>query len=86
MKHFKGKYKGVLYIITVMDGNEQIFPIAFGPANLKNDRGWKWFLKELHNVIGSPRDLIFIFYCHISIKNAVNEVFPDASHGFCGFT
>ena len=83
--HLKGKYKGALYVATVMDGNEQIFPIAFGLADLKNDRGWKWFLKELHNVIGSPRDFIFIFDRHISIKNAIEEVFLDDSHGLCGF-
>ena len=43
--HFKGKYKGVLYVAVVMDGNEKIFPIAFGVGDLENDRGWKWFLK-----------------------------------------
>ena len=28
--HLKGKYKGVFYVASIMDGNEQIFPIAFG--------------------------------------------------------
>ena len=35
--HLKGKYKGVLYVVTAMDGNEQIFPIAFGVGDLEND-------------------------------------------------
>ena len=51
--HFKGKYKGILYVATTMDGNQQIYPIAFGLGDLENDRGWKLFLKELCNVIGS---------------------------------
>ena len=37
--HFKRKYKGVIYVTAAMDGNEQIFPIAFGLGDLKNDRG-----------------------------------------------
>ena len=27
--HLKGKYKGILFIAIAMDGNDQIFPIAF---------------------------------------------------------
>ena len=54
-------------------------------GDLENDQGWKLFLKELCNVIGSPQDLILIFDCHISIKNTVEEVFPNAAHDLCGF-
>ena len=35
--HFKGKYTGVLF--AAIDGNEQIFPIAFGVGDLENDWG-----------------------------------------------
>ena len=38
--HLKGKYKGILFIATAMDGNDQIFSIAFGVRHLKNDRCW----------------------------------------------
>ena len=36
--HLKGKYKGILFIATAMDGNDQIFPIAFRVGHLENDR------------------------------------------------
>ena len=36
--HLKGKYKGILFIATVMDGNDQIFSIAFGVGHLENNR------------------------------------------------
>ena len=52
--HLKGKYKGVFYVAAIMDGNEQIFPIAFGLGDLEDDWGWIWCLIELCNVIGSP--------------------------------
>ena len=38
--HLKGKYKGILFTVTAMDGNDQIFPIAFGVGHLKNDQCW----------------------------------------------
>ena len=38
--HLKGKYNGILFIATAMDGNDQIFPIAFGVGHLENDRCW----------------------------------------------
>ena len=36
--HLKGKFHGVLFVAAANDGNEQIYPIAFGVGNKKNDR------------------------------------------------
>ena len=36
--HFKGKYKGILYVTVAMDDNQQNFPITFGLGDLENDR------------------------------------------------
>ena len=36
--HLKGKYNGILFIATTMNGNDYIFPIAFGVEDIKNDR------------------------------------------------
>ena len=83
--HLKGKFRGVLFVAAAKDGNEQIYPIAFGVGDKENDRSWSWFLTELRHVIGSPKDLLIISDGHISIKNAIINVFPDASHGLCAF-
>ena len=83
--HLKEKYKGILFIATTMDRNDQIFPIAFGIGYLENDRCWTWFLTELRNVIDCSRDMIIILDRHISIKNAVASVFPEVAYGLYGF-
>ena len=44
-----------------------------------------WFLTELCNVIGYPRDMIIISDQQISKKNAVASVFSKVAHGLCGF-
>lgn len=41
---FKGKYRGTLFVAATIDGNEKIYPVAFGIANLENDTSWEWFL------------------------------------------
>ena len=38
--HLKGKNKGILFIATTIDSNDQIFLIAFGVGDIENDRSW----------------------------------------------
>ena len=52
--HLKEKYKRILFISPAMDGNDQIFPIAFKVGHLENDWCWTWFLTEVRNVIVCP--------------------------------
>ena len=73
--HLKGKFRGVLFVTTANDGNEQIYPIAFGVGDKENDRSWSWFLIGHGHGLGSPQDLLIIFDGHISIKNAIINVF-----------
>ena len=38
--HLKGKFRDILFVTAAKDGNEQIYPIAFGVGNKENDRSW----------------------------------------------
>ena len=67
------------------DGNEQIYPLAFGFADGETVGAWTWFLSNLHSIIGSPPELMLISDRHKSIEMAVNKVFPLSAHGLCGF-
>ena len=42
--HIKASYGGVLLVMTVLDGNISIFPIALGIAESENVDTWTWFL------------------------------------------
>ena len=42
--HIKAWYGGVLLVMTVLDGNGQIFPVALGIAESENPGTWSWFL------------------------------------------
>ncbi|XP_022154925.1 uncharacterized protein LOC111022071 [Momordica charantia] len=58
--HLKGKFKGVLLIGVAVDGNNQIYPLAFAIVDNESDASWKWFIKNLKDMIGDQQELVFI--------------------------
>ena len=38
--HLKGKYKGTLFVVAYLDGNEQIYPLALGVGDTKNEQSY----------------------------------------------
>ncbi|RVW49007.1 hypothetical protein CK203_080949 [Vitis vinifera] len=81
----KAKYLGTLFITACKDGNNQIYPLAFGIGDLENDASWEWFLQKLHDALGHIDDLFVILDRHGSIEKAVHKVFPHARHGVCTY-
>ncbi|XP_060958349.1 uncharacterized protein LOC115712279 [Cannabis sativa] len=81
----KAKCGGTLYAACAKDGNNQIFPLAFGIGDSENDKAWKWFFKRLKEAIGEREEMCIISDRHISIKNAIAEVFPRIYHGICAY-
>ncbi|GAA0185290.1 hypothetical protein LIER_32578 [Lithospermum erythrorhizon] len=68
-----------------MDGNRQIYPIAFGVAATESDETWSWFFQQLRKVVGHREDLVFISDRHPSIEKCCLGVFPGAVYGICMF-
>lgn len=79
----KGKYYGTLFVAVCLDGNNQIYPLAFGIGDSENDATWSWFFSKLHAVIGEVEDLVIISDRHKSIDKAAATIFPSAHHGVC---
>ncbi|XP_052209232.1 uncharacterized protein LOC127812749 [Diospyros lotus] len=48
----KGKYLGSLFVITCKDGNNIVYPIAWGVRDSENDTSWEWFFNKLRSAIG----------------------------------
>ena len=44
-----------MFVVVAKDVNDQIYPLAFGFGDKKNDRSWTWFLTELLHVIKSTK-------------------------------
>ncbi|KAK3229537.1 hypothetical protein Dsin_001418 [Dipteronia sinensis] len=79
----QGRFGGTMFVATAQDGNEQVYPIAFGYGDSKNNLSWEWFLDCLKGALGHIDDLVFIFDRHASIEAAISKVFPYATHTIC---
>ncbi|XP_057803545.1 uncharacterized protein LOC131018865 [Salvia miltiorrhiza] len=81
--HLKGRNKGILFVAVTKDDNEQVFSMAFGIGPIENDESWKWFLYRLKSAYGENSETSIVSNAHISIENAVKEVYSHATHGLC---
>ncbi|KAL6557546.1 hypothetical protein OROMI_017896 [Orobanche minor] len=83
--HLKGKYNGIMFVAATKDANEQIFPLAFGFGAKECDESWIWFLEQYRRTFGSPENLLIVSDQHVSIKNALDVVYPGTPHGICTY-
>lgn len=79
----KNKYKGVLLVATAVDGNSNLYPIAFGVVDSENVESWGWFFRQLSVVVADSKDLAFISDRNASIAKAIGTVYPQSTHGIC---
>ena len=83
--HLKGKYKGMMFIASCFDGNQQIYPLAFGIADTENETSYTWFFQRFKEAYGEIDDLVFITDRHRGLETAIATVYPNAHHGNCTF-
>uniref|UniRef100_A0A0D3CDV2 MULE transposase domain-containing protein n=1 Tax=Brassica oleracea var. oleracea TaxID=109376 RepID=A0A0D3CDV2_BRAOL len=70
----KNKYKGVLLVATILDGNSNLYYIAFGVVDSENERSWEWFMRKLKVVIANDHHLAFISDRHVAIGKALENI------------
>lgn len=81
--HLTGTWDGQLAGVCALDGNNWMYPLAFGFFYRETTDSWTWFLQKLHRAIGSPQDLtISSDHCK-GLELAVKKVFPAAEHREC---
>ncbi|KAK2658022.1 hypothetical protein Ddye_011074 [Dipteronia dyeriana] len=79
----KGPHAGVLFVAVCMDGNDQIFPLAFGVGDSETNEAWEWFLTRLYRAVGEVNDLVIVSDRKNSIITGVEKVFPKSFQGAC---
>ena len=58
----KGKYKGTLFVACAKDGNNGIFPLAFGVGDWENNLSWEWFMSRLKETFGNRNEVLCIVF------------------------
>ena len=86
--HIKARYGGVLLVLTVLDGDGHVFPVAIGIAEGENKETWGWFValvKTALRIDDGGRGIVVLSDREKGIDNAVTNLLPGASHSFCTY-
>ncbi|CAH1421024.1 unnamed protein product [Lactuca virosa] len=81
--HLKGKFNGVLAAATSIDGNNGMFPVAYGVLEAENTKSWTWFLTSLKKAIGTPNGLVISSDMQKGLELAITQVYPNIEHREC---
>ncbi|XP_038891569.1 uncharacterized protein LOC120080959 [Benincasa hispida] len=79
----KCKYARTLLTPSTIDGNNQIFSIAFSIVDSENDASWRWFFENLKKSFGEREGLVIISDRHFNISKGVMNVFPNVEYCVC---
>ncbi|KAK9288824.1 hypothetical protein L1049_017289 [Liquidambar formosana] len=79
----KDHYKTTILSAIAIDGNDQMFPFAFGVVLGETKRNWLWFLMNLRTILDGVVNLTIISDRHVGLVDSVTEVFPECYHAFC---
>ena len=71
-----GKYKGKLLIAMAIDGNNEIYPLAFAVVESEITESWGWFLACLLTYVTNRTNLCIISDRHRGIQSC----FDDTEH------
>ncbi|KAL0541365.1 hypothetical protein IC582_021407 [Cucumis melo] len=80
---FKNKYRDQLIVAVCLDGNNQIYPLAFGVVDRETDDSIQWFLEKLKGAIGEVPNLSFVKDRKTCFSKGILSVFPFAFHDLC---
>ncbi|XP_021750439.1 uncharacterized protein LOC110716113 [Chenopodium quinoa] len=83
--HLKGNYGGVLLSTVGIDGNNEIFPIAYAVVGQEDKQSWTYFFWHLLNIVkdSSREHWTIISDRQKGVELALEQVWPKADRRFC---
>lgn len=83
----KEEHGGQILAATTLDANGQLYPLAFAAVRSESEGSWHFLLNNLRQQLQDHDtdndNLVFMSDRAKGLINAVEDVFPDAEHGYC---
>ncbi|MQL84203.1 hypothetical protein Taro_016708 [Colocasia esculenta] len=73
----------IVYKASVLNGNNELFTIAYSIADSETYDNWVWFLQILKRVLLSDRRIAFLSDRGKGLKEAIPDIFLNDHHGYC---
>lgn len=74
-----------LLAAAAVDGDDDIFPVAFAAVEAETRDSWQWFLVQLKCAVSASLNITIISSRQMRLDESVPQVFEDGYHGFCLF-
>ncbi|KAL2928060.1 hypothetical protein RDABS01_006451 [Bienertia sinuspersici] len=84
--HLKGNYGGVLLSAVALDGNNELFPFAWGIVSNEDSETWGFFVHHLRDLLrftGRGDDWCIISDRQKGIECALDKVWPEVDRRYC---
>ncbi len=83
--HTKAQHRLVLLIVSTLDGNGNILPLAWALVEFENEENWDWFLHGVAPFLEGMRkaDAVVISDRQKGLRNTVRKHLPRARQAHC---
>ena len=84
--HMKSQYRMILMIACVLDGNNEILPLAWAILPTEDGENWHWFMTIFYNTFETFLEqdkMVIISNRDKGLRSSVAKLLPDAAHSYC---
>ncbi|MQL95137.1 hypothetical protein Taro_027802 [Colocasia esculenta] len=77
------RVQGVILAASALNGNNELFTVAYSIADSETYDNLVWFLQNLKKALLSDRRIAFLSDRGKGLKEAIPDIFPNDHHGYC---
>lgn len=82
--HMKDQYRMTILLMVTLDGNNQTIPLSWAIVPAEDYENWRWFLRQVARYIPLDEgDSVIMSDPGKGFVAAVDEIYPQAVHGYC---